>query len=516
MTTPTHDLPKTKKKWRSGVVPWSAATTVQRALLEAAWDQGDLSFLLTPSQLDSYKRLRRWERTGTGRVYALDIGRRWGKSALCTTISLENARRNKGWRCIYVAPTYEMVRKIILPLIAEVTQTCPPSMLPEWVKSEATYYFGNGSSIELIGLDVRPDGARGTGVDGVVMDEAGFFGNLEYLMVSVLYPQMLGRPHARIIAASTPPSTPAHYWSTTVIPEAMSRSAHDRKTLDDADQYSQEEIDYFYSLMPGGRDGIAARREYRAEHIADESLAIVPEFRSVEAEIVKEVPPPVWRDCYVSLDPGYHDLSAVLFGYWDFGDQRLVIEDEIAEPRLNSMQLAARIVEKERKLWDKVRRRCSTRPYDTLPQPYLRICDNDPRLIADLAQTHGLRFIATQKDNLTAQVDQVRVAMQSGQIIIHPRCRKLQQHLRHGIWKKIGHLFAREDDEGLRHFDLIAALVYLWRNVNKRRNPVPALERLVCVDLPDRRTMAKSSKWQQEGLRVKRIGQRYLIKTGVR
>lgn len=505
-----------KKKWLNPVVPWASATPEQRALLDATWRAGQLSFLLTPSQQDSYRKIRKWEQRGDGRVYALDISRRWGKSALCATIALEDAIRYQGWRLVYVAPTYEMVRKIILPLVSQLTQSCPPQLAPTWVKSESRYELGNGSTIELIGLDIRPDGARGTGVDKVLLDEAGFFSNLEYLMVSVIYPQMLGRDHARIIAASTPPPTPAHYWSLTVVPETMARGAHDKKTLDEADQYSEEEIDYFYSLMPGGREGTAARREYGAEHIADENLQIVPEFRGVEETIVRETEPPVWRDCYVALDPGYHDLSAVLFGYWDFTEQRLVVEDEIAESRMNSRDLANAIKKKEAALWKNVRRR-GPNPYETRPQPYLRICDRDPRLIADLLVDHKLAFVATQKDHLQAQVDQVRVAIQSGRILIHPRCKKLQMHLRHGIWRKVGHLFAREDDDGLKHFDLIAALVYLWRNINKRRNPVPALERFVCGDLPSGYDGQRHpSKWRQEGERVRRIGQRYMIKTGAR
>ncbi len=501
-----------REKWVSPVVPWTAASPDERVLLDAAWRAGMLEFLLTPSQADVHKKIRRWE-TKVGdqvdtRVFALDSSRRWGKSAELLTIANEDAIRNRGWRVVYCCPTHEMVRKIVLPLQALLLASCPPNLLPVWAKSEATYTFSNGSTIELIGLDVRPDGARGTGVDKVLLDEAGFFDNLEYLLVSVLFPQMLGRPHARIIAGSTPPPTPSHYWSTTVVPEAVKRGAHDRKTLDDADQYSEDEIAFFYAQMPGGRNGVAARREYGAEHIADESLQIVPEFRDAEAAIVRAVEPPLWRDCYVALDPGFHDLSAVLFGYWWFEEQRLVVEDELAAPRLNSRELADKIKEKEKKLWGSIRRRGSAGTLDTKPQPYMRISDNDLRLIADLASDHGLVFMPTQKDNLSAQVDQVRVAIQRGQILIHPRCRTLVLHLRNGIWKKPGALFARESEFG--HFDTVAALVYLWRNIQKRRNPIPPLERVIAGDL---RT-GKPANDNQRVSKWARRGHRFYLRTG--
>jgi hypothetical protein len=511
-----------RRKWESKVPAWGAATREQHLLLDAAWRSGDLTFLLTPSQADSHKKIRRWQQSGMGRVFGLDISRRWGKSALITTLGLEDAIRHPGWRIVYLAPTYQQVKNITLPLISMLIQSCPPKLRPKWIKSELYFEFGNGTRLELIGLDTRPDGARGSAVDLVLLDEAAFFDQLEYLLVSVIYPQMLGRAHARVIAASTPPVTPAHYWTTDVIPDCISRKAHDKKTLDDADQYSEEEIETEYARMPGGRNGVTARREYGAEHIADESMQIVPEFGKAEASIVRVVEPPVWRDCYVALDPGYHDMSAALFGYWSFLEQTLVVEDEIIAPRLNSRDLANAIKAKEAKLWSGVVRRGGGNQVPTKPQPYLRISDNDPRLIADMRSDHGLLFIPTQRDNLVQQVDQVRVAIQEGKIAIHPRCRKLIAHLRHGVWKKIGSLFARESDMG--HFDAIAALVYLWRNVQKRRNPTPQLERFVMDDmrvplpprLATRTPPPGESRWEQSGEKMRRKGQLYLIKTGKR
>lgn len=504
-------------KWINKVLPWAQATITQRQLLDAAWRQGELAFQLTPSQRSVHSQIKKWRETGKGRVFALDSGRRWGKSVLLCTIALEEAMRHAGRRIVYLAPTYDMVKKITLPLFAQLLQTCPPNLRPTHVKSENSYVFANGSRIELIGLDTRPDGARGTGVDLVLPDEAAFFDNLEYLVISILFPQMLGRPHARLIAASTPPVTPMHYWSTTMVPEAAANDAHSRRTLDDADQYSREEVEFFYSQMPGGRDGVAARREYRAEHIADETLQIVPEFPKVEKDIVRAVEPPAWRDCYVSLDPGFHDMSAVLFGYWHFHEQKLVIEDEIAAARMNSRDLASAIKDKEAALWKDVRRRGSNGEYtSSKAQPFLRVSDNDPRLLADLAMDHKLAFVPTVKSDLDKHVNQVRVAIQTGAILIHPRCKKLCLHLRMGVWKQAGKLFAREGGE-LGHFDLIAALTYMWRNIHKRRNPMPVIDRMLMPDIamPKSRAQNDNGRWQaaREGNAWRR-NKRLYIRTG--
>lgn len=484
--------------WINPVVPWPEATATQRQVLEAAWRKGVLDFLLTPSQAETYRRIKAWQYRGDrDRVFALDISRRWGKSALCAMLALEGAIRHPGWRVVFGGPTERQGKAIALDLFERHLQFCPPGLRPEYQRSLSTYFFKNNSRIEIVGLDRHPDAARGTGVDWVVIDEAGFFDNLAYVLTSIVYPQMVGRPHAALIAASTPPETPAHYWSTDVVPDCIKKRAHERRTLDDADQYSADEIEREWERL-GGRDSITARREYGAEHIADATLQIVPEFSAAEAHIVKAVEPPVWRDCYVALDPGFHDMSAVLFGYWWFSEETLVIEDEIVAPRLNSAELAARIKRKEDKLWSNVRRRGGSQ-FETKPQPYLRVSDNDPRLIADMHIDHGLRFIATQKDNLRTQVNQVRIAIQGHKILIHPRCSVLVKHLRAGVWKKPGTLFGR-DDEQFGHFDAIAALVYLWRNVHKHRNPVPQLERYVAGDLKlPAEAPGVQSKWLRKG-----------------
>jgi terminase large subunit-like protein len=505
-----------RAKWVNPVPSWSEASAHQRVLLDAAWRAGELDFLLTPTQAETYRKIRRWQSKpfSDGRHFGLDSSRRWGKSALLTTIGLEDGYRHPGWRIVYIAPTYRQVKAIVRDLFAGLTRSCPPALRPKYMRSDSVYEFGNGSRIELVGLDTNPDAARGSAVDLVLLDEAGFFDDLEYILVSVIGPQTLGRDHARIIAASTPPITPAHHWSKEFVPMVRNRGAHDKRTLDDADQYSPEEIEAQWEDI-GGRDSIAGRREYGAEHIADESLAIVPEFRTAEEHCVIDLKPPTWRDCYVSLDPGFHDLSAALFGYWDFSEGRLVIEDEFAAPRLNSRDLAMEIKKKEERLWKGVRRRGNSGSFDTKPQPYLRVCDNDLRLIADLHKDHGLTFIPTQKDNLENAVNQVRIAIQTGKIIIHPRCKKLIDHLRHGVWKKVNRLFDRDDAKGMGHYDTIAALVYLWRNVQKRRNPVPDLERYVMPGVPanDNRTRAPS-KWADNDAKMRRVGQRYFVRGG--
>ncbi len=522
---------RSDERWESHVPTWAEATREQRVLLDAAWRAGELDFLLTPTQQEVTAKIDKWEKAEDldDRIFAIDSSRRIGKSYILVSRGLSKAIKRQRSRLVYIAPEYEQVKKITSSIFPDLLRSCPPNLRPTWVKSELTWEFPNGSRIELVGLDKNPDSARGTGVDDILLDESGFFNDLEYVIYSVLYPQMLGRPWARIICASTPSESPMHYWSQTLVPKCISRDAHIRRTLDHGVQYTAAEREAFWAAMPGGRNGVKARREYGAEHIADETLAIIPEFAEAEKGMVRDVEPPVWRDCYVALDPGFHDMSAALFGYWNFLEQQLVIEDEIVAPKLNSAELARQIKVKEGKLWGSVRRRGPG--FETRAQPYLRISDNDPRLLADLFLDHKLLFVATQKDSMVSQVDQVRVAIAQGKIVISPKCKKLVLHLKSGVWRKTPfhhqiagkdqrQMFAREGGE-MGHFDAIAALVYLWRNIHKHRNPTPNAERFVMdgVRAPaaaNANGRPQASKWAQSGEKMRRDGQRFFVKTGRR
>lgn len=508
-------LLRAERAWKSPVKIWSRTTEEQKAWLDVAWRRGELTYKLTPSQRQAYKLVRRWRKQLTSasvnKCFALDISRRWGKSVLLILMALEYAIKHPGSRVVYCAPTFKMVRRILLPLMADMLSDCPPELAPAYLKSEQMYRFSNGSWIELIGLDLDPDRARGTYVDCVLLDETGFFDNLGYLLNSVLKPQMLGRERSHIIAASTPSRTPGHYWSCEMVPSCIGHGAHVAKTLEDADQYTKAEVDAFIAACPGGRNGTTCLREFFVQHIIDDEIAILPEFRDVEKEIVVECKRPQWFDGYTILDPGFNDLAAVLFCYWDFEGGFLYVEDEYAEPRKTSRSVADAIKDKESKLWAGCMRR--GHGFQFKPQPFLRFSDNDPSLQYDLAMEHGLVFAGVQKKSLELMVNAVRVALQHKKIRIHPRCVKLIAHCRNGVWKSRKSKRLEFDRPGgeFGHYDLIAALVYAELSVQKHRNPTPAVEKRLAGDLKIKRkdpAAEKRSKWERRERREERARKR--------
>ena len=103
--------------------------------------------------------------------------------------------------------------------------------------------------------------------------------------------------------------------------------------------------------------------------------------------------------------------------------------------------------------------------------PYLRVSDNNLIVINDLWQLHGLRFIATRKDDADAALNNMKIMLQNEKIIINPRCRTLITHLESAVWNKSKSSFERSADFG--HFDAIDSLKYMVRNVQQQKNPYP-------------------------------------------
>lgn len=492
-------------RWRSPSIPWVACDKQRRDDLRATWQEGDISYHLTPSQYSTYRKYRDWSaRDGAGREFLMDSSRRWGKSALGCVVLLEDAIRNPGARLPYIGPELRQIRRFVVPLMSMLLSDCPPELQPRFYRTDLVYEFPhNGSRVELIGLDKNPDGARGNAIDGAFCDEAAFFRNLEYVLRSVLKPQMLGRPWARVLCASTPPVSPSHIWTAEMIPDAVKRGAHDIKTIEDADQYSPQEIEEIIAES-GGRDHPTCQRELFCRHIADATLAIVPEYVGAEKDILMAVEPPYWRDCYTTMDPGWQDLTGVLFGYWHFDLAKLVIEDEIAESQMVSGRIAEEIKRKEAMLWPPETCKRLKSDGSTVPQPYRRYSDRNRRLLGDLSREHNLVFIPTRSDDIEQDINQLRNAIAAKKILIHPRCVMLQQHLRNGVWKNDRHNIFDREGKTMGHFDLISALNYMWRNVNRHRNPAPKVVPQFDSDRRERlinRQDVRVSKWDRGGKR---------------
>lgn len=422
------------------------------AIVGELWRRGTLRYALHADQ----RRVRDVWRSAPGRVFVLECARRWGKSVLAVNEVNETAITVSKARIKYAAPTMKMAREIVAPLMQELHDAAPKDMRPRFHSSDLVWEFPNKSRIVLAGCDNgNADRLRGTGSDLAVVDEAGFVDDLRYLIQSILLPQMM-TTGGRIFMPSSPSRTPAHdFTGYCVAAEADGRYAH--RTVYDAPHLTAAVIEEFKREC-GGEESTDWKREYLAQRVVDESIAVLPEFTRNLATIVREVERPPFFHALTSIDAGFEDLTAALFGYHDFMRDALVIEDELAFHRANSGTIAPAILAKEQELWGG-------------KEPAVRVMDADAIVRADMSTMHGLHCRLPRKDDKSAQVNALRVALPR-HVIVHPRCKALIAHCKGAVWNKQRTSFERAD--GMGHYDGVDALVYAWRHTDRSANPFPA------------------------------------------
>lgn len=215
-------------------------------------------------------------------------------------------------------------------------------------------------------------------------------------------------------------------------------------------------------------------QNHNCELIRDGNRTVIPEFDDELCKlIVKEYNKPPHYTPYVSMDLGFKDLTVVLFGYYDFKHDRVIIEDEIVKEGkdLKLNEFSEEILKKEESLWLNILT-------NELIKPEIRVSDVDYIVIQEInrASMNRLNFQAVKKTPgyKLPLINQLRVMLQSEKIIINPRCETLIAHLKNARWKdaSVKDDFARSP--GLGHYDAVDSLLYLIKSVNYSKNPYPA------------------------------------------
>lgn len=391
------------------------------------------------------------------RKFVINCSRRLGKSYLLCVIAMETAMQRPGAQVRFAAATAKALRKIIIPIFRQIISDCPPEIAPEFKSMDSLFQFENGAQIHLAGADKgNADNLRGTAADLCIVDEAGFISELDYLVGDVLAPQLLYAKDGKIIIASTPPESPAHDFVRYLI-ESEINGACAQKTIFDNPFLTKKDIDIIADEC-GGYDTTRFKREYLAQVVTEETYAVIPEFQDAEKDIVQEVPRPPMFHFYTVGDLGFKDATAFAIGYYNFEKAKIVIEDEIVLHAPTSRTIAEAIKEKEKAL------------YGVIPV-YQRFADGDLITLGDISVEHGVTIGAVKKDVLEAQVNTLRMDVIKRNLIIHPRCKTIINHLKYGIWNKARTGFDRSGE--FFHFDALAALIYFVRHVNRHVSPYP-------------------------------------------
>lgn len=422
--------------------------------------------------------------------YVIRCSRRIGKSYWCLVEAVVLALSHPGAIVRYAAPTGKMVAEIIRPNMEHpewgVWRTCPPHLRPRWRDAKGRYEFRNGSIIQIAGCNNgHYNDLRGVSCHLAVVDEARDVDELKKVIDDVLMPQTL-TTGGRMLIASTPADSAAHALYLYDV-DAESRGTHQHATIHDATHIPPERVAQ-YAEEVGGVETSTWKREYLAEWVVDEDLAVVPEFSKMEQaqpSIVREWRRPPFFDAYVAMDVGYHDLTVVGFAYRDFVARKTVVEDELVFRHATSRTIAEGVAAKELALWGSQR-------------PLMRVVDAPEIVVADLNEFHGvergryaalLQYMAedgktkverrmaipwspAEKDDKDAALNQLRIEIGAGDLIVTPKAKTVALHLRTAIWNKTRKSYARGDAQ-VGHFDGVDMAKYLVRHVLPNRNPYP-------------------------------------------
>ncbi len=200
-------------------------------------------------------------------------------------------------------------------------------------------------------------------------------------------------------------------------------------------------------------------REMECVLISNPEKLVVPEFLTAKATaVVSEIKRPDSFYPLVCADGGYVDFFAVLFGYIDFLQQKLVVERELLLRRKNTGEIAEAI------------RKAEEEVFPGKKNSIWRFGDLTPREIADLSQLYGLYFRPAEKHDRDSHLAVMRHGMAQSKIMIHQSCGGLIHQLECGVRDERGN-FARSESMG--HLDAVAALSYLYRQAPWFSNPFP-------------------------------------------
>ena len=433
------------------------------------WKRGNLSWICHSVQKEMYTIFQNAPKHST-MVWVL--GRQSGKTYLLSLLALEQAIKQPNSIIKFVTDTKLHAETILLPVFEEILRDCPIDIKPEYKVKQYTFYFPNGSQVQLAGTDSKHyKRLRGQKSHLVLIDEAGFCNDLDDVYGGALFPTTTHTGGKIVMASSIPEQLDHPFFK--FIEQAQFNGRLTEKTIDDNPLLSKEQIDDIAASM-GGRDSLRFRREFMNEIIKDSNTSVIPEYtKDLEKKILIPWQRPPFYDYYVSMDIGGKDLTVVLYGYYDFVKNKLVIEDEIKFdfqiPGNNLELLTKLMLEKEKKL-------LFNEDINEQRIPCKRVSDINPIAINEILKYsyNKMFFSNAQKDDKDSAINDLRVRLGSEQIIIDPACVTLPLHLKNVRWNSPTNKekFARSPDCG--HYDAVEALKYMVRSVNFNKNPYPA------------------------------------------
>lgn len=397
-----------------------------------------------------------------------EASRRFGKTTTVLAYDIEESIKNPivtRW----CEPWKNQCREIVMTEMDKIQSKIPARYRFHWKTTDSYYECEyNGSRIYLRGVNEdKGESARGTAAHIIVCDELGSWRYPIYVIGEVLSPQLI-TTGGKFVFLGTPPNNLTHaYYDMKEAAKMTGRFI--QRTVKDQELVPWAEIEKAVVRMSPteGWNSAAVRRELLCEKVVDKNFAIVPEWK---AEYAQPVVPDEFFQFYFkydALDIGVRDLTVCLLAYYDFQKAKLFIMDEVV---MNGPEMTTEKLANEIKVAEALRFANPAKKGETY-KLRKRVSDIDLLLLNDLSKLHALYFEPTDKGKLEEMVNEVRIWVNAGRVIVDPRCEQTIDCLSYGIWDEHRKQWERSDRLG--HFDALAALMYLIRNVDSRTNPIP-------------------------------------------
>jgi hypothetical protein len=497
-------------------------------LVATMYEHGQLRFKLQRHQRSDYDAFRAWnvERQQPGyrdeikRLDALydnlwvdECGRRHGKTARDLVLDVEEMLRMPGCRGLIATPLAKAIGGIIVPLTKILFRDAPPGYFPRYVRSHGAdgaglYIEATDSYCKLIGLDKNPDATRGEYLDFAHISEAGFVKGLYELVTSVLGPQFRYRPHAWLAMETSTAKVADCEFNVEFREDAKLRGAYRLHPITDNTALSADDIDQ-EERRSGGKGSAQCQRELYCELTRDPDDMVVPEFDE-SVHVVADWPQPPYAMAHVGFDPGTTDPHGLVWLYFDWMHQCIVVQGAWARSNASTGTIAATTKEFESAFWGsdhkqpgERKRELSIRDatltgdlkaweapkqaltywdpgeYSLKPNPYSRISDIDNQFVLDMNTDHGMNVRPAVKvpGSKEADTEHLRVLFSARPrkivILRNGHTEPLIMQLRSGEWNtdETGHRTDWKRTKTLGHLDCIAALKYVVRDVQWNRNP---------------------------------------------
>lgn len=454
------------------------AAEERQAVEHAAWQEADLAYLLHRGVKHGGQRAWRDKHNARPRTRSVwCVARRVGKTHGLLVMAFETCLATPNARVPYAAMSFVSLKQFIFPIARVLIDHAPEALRPALVGNEVRFH--NGSVIVFQGCETQDmaDRLRGPAAHRVIVDEAGFIPVLAYVVTSVLQWQ-LATTRGDMIIASSPPETAAHSFAEFAA-EAEAAGDYVHADVYEAPHLTEEDV-ADQCVKAGGPTSTAWKREGLAQFVTDPARSLVPEFTEMEHVVVSEHACGPHVDRYVVGDGGFNDLFVVAYIEWDFVHNVFFVFDESVFSRKASSEVQHAVNAKERHWWKgaEIRGRyIDAQPITRADMTRIML----PNELGEADPARESRWRAARNDEKMAAVNRLRVATQYGRYRIHPRCKTIIAHMRHGIWNEKRTDFARPKKllEGNQiapgHFDGVAVCMYAERHVDRTHNPTPAL-----------------------------------------